>query len=371
MFNKIIIILVFSFPSVALAAPAIMSITGVISDGMQVTVTGGGFGDNGPNVILFDNFSKGTSGGKLPVAATIGVWEKMASTAFPDPLLSNGQGARCFDNTGWLNANLLKFNQMYSEVFVSSIGYVPSGYFFPSTTSEKTLPSRSALKHHWLYYSSTGYKTDNDPDLVGTCLNSPTSTYNLFANDYARATLDRDMDWQWVFSEPVRWTLWVKGNGNKISGSDGLYQAVSSAGQRYKRYTDQFAWFRNDDSVYGFDRLTVPGYLYGAGDPKANYVVDDVYVAVGPNAAARVELGNSAIYTNCTKLAISTPDVWSDTKIKVTIREGGFKSGDQVYLFVVRGNGEYSSGYGPFSMGQDVADKETVIPRTVQGFKNL
>ena len=65
-----------------------------------------------------------------------------------------------------------------------------------------------------------------------------------------------------------------------------------------------------------------------------------------------MEIGNSPIYTECTKLAISTPNTWSDTEIEITVREGSFTDGEQVYLFVVDSNGDYSDGYGPLIVGE-------------------
>lgn len=346
---SIICILSF-FPSVVFAVPSVADVSGNIVDGEQISIFGIGFGETGPNIILFDDFSRGTEGGLLTSSANIGVWDKIRSTGFADSLLSNDKGARCFgpptDTTpagGWYNNNTVLLGGVQSEVFISSRAYVPDGYYFPASIAEETYPDISALKFFWLYYTATGYATDNDPDLVATCFNSPTSTYNLFANDYARATLDRDMDWRWEWDKPVRYAFWIKGNGTSVAGSDGLYQSVSSTGQSLVSYHETFAWFAESDNVFGFDRLTVPGFLTGASNTQSAFVIDDVYVAVGPNAAARVEIGNNINYSSCTKLAIITPSAWSDGEITATVREGTFNDDEQAYLYVVDENGEVNA----------------------------
>ena len=361
------ILIIFIVPSLAISAPVVSGVAGVLVDGQQVTVTGFGFGTNGPNVILFDDFNRGEEGQELSASATIGTWSKMKSVSFADSLISNKKGARCFNESGWLNNNTVVFGKVYSEVFISSIAYVPNGYYMPPNKGqgEDAWPSISCLKHFWFYYTATGYKTDNDPDLVGFCVNSSTSKYNLFANDYARATLNREDDFNWSWDEPVQLSMWIKGNGTSREGSDGMIKGVSSLGQSQKNFPEDFyketdTWFSSTDNVFGFDRVTVPGFLTGTGDSKANYVVDDVYVAVGEDAAARVELGNASNYTACTKIAISTPDLWSDKQIVLTVREGTFKPDENVYLFVVDGNGDYSVGYGPLIMGQNIGDGKVI-----------
>ncbi|BBO74379.1 hypothetical protein DSCW_17960 [Desulfosarcina widdelii] len=149
---------------------------------------------------------------------------------------------------------------------------------------------------------------------------------------------------QWVWDEPVRWSVWFKGNGTTDSGSREFFGAVSSSGHTFYENHD-VAWFDESDMAVGFDRINFPGYFASTSYPTYNYVLDDIYIAAGDNAAARVEIGNNAIYTSCTKLAIATIDSWSDSSITATVREGGFSTNNTVYVFVVDSNNDPSSGY--------------------------
>jgi len=72
---------------------------------------------------------------------------------------------------------------------------------------------------------------------------------------------------------------------------------------------------------------------------------DDIYVAAGPNAAARVEIGDAPTYKASRTLAISTPQTWSDDKIVFTLRAGPFTDFSHAYLYVVDANNNVSKGY--------------------------
>ena len=345
--KKWLFVIFMLIPTIAYCNPTISTVKGTIADGQQINVTGGDFGDNGPNVLLFDDFSNGTDGDQASTSSELGHWSAMKGFTYSDNKLSNGKGLRVVDDSfssGWA-VNRIEFGNVYSEVYVSSRAYVPSGYRFPTASALKKMPSISALKHHWVYYGEKGYGIIDEPDIFGPNWTGA-NFYSVASNDSPLSTYDTSKDVQWVWDEPVRWSLWMKGNGTSISGSDGLFQAVSSSGQTNNRYKNYKAWFNPDHDLYGWDRMTVVGYLRsGATYPRDNYVIDDVYVAVGPNAAARVEIGNNSVYTACTKMAICTPTSWNSTKIAFTLREGTFKSGETAYLFVVKADNTPSSGF--------------------------
>jgi hypothetical protein len=339
-------LILFFCPALAFSTPFIISLSGLVADGQEITIYGTNFGPVGPEVVLFDDFSSGVEGQRALDDAVIGRWDQMSGFIFADPLLSNGKGLRVVDSNyscGW-GANWINFGETYSEIFITSKAYVPEGYCFPGATAEKTMPAISGLKHHWPMYGEKGYTVITMPDIF-----SPNWTgrnfYNVASNDSPLSSYDTSSSAQWVWSEPVKWSLWMKGNGTSIEGSDGVFHAVSSSGQTLKRYQNYKAWFNPDHEVFGWDRMTVVGYLRGASYPRDNYVIDDVYVAVGPNSCARVEIGDSPEYQSCKKMAICTPKDWSDNVISLSLREGNFKEGEIAYLFVVDSNHNISPGY--------------------------
>lgn len=339
-------------PSLSFSMPAITSLTGLAMDGEIMEIEGAAFGPNGPKIVLFDDFSGGVDGQQAASSAVIGTWASMRGFIFQDKVLSRGKGLRVVDPSfsSGHTVNWIEFGAPYSEVFMTSRAYVPEGYKFPSSSDLKTMPTISGLKHHWPMYGPKGYTDTSLPDVFGPNWTGK-NYYSVASNDSPISSYDTSGHVQWVWDEPVRWLMWIKGNGLSIEGSDGLFQAVSSSGQTHRRYQNYKAWFTPNHSVYAFDRMTVVGYLRsGSVYPEHNYIIDDVYVAVGPNSAARIEIGNKPLYTECTKMAVSTPVSWSANKISFTLREGTFKIGEPAFLFVVDANNTPSEGY-PIEFG--------------------
>lgn len=90
--------------------------------------------------------------------------------------------------------------------------------------------------------------------------------------------------------------------------------------------------------------MTMPGW-WGNGNNTSNQATyDDVYLAIGPNAAARVEIGDAPTYAASKRLAIMTPQSWSNGTITATVRMGPFKPSDTLYLFVVDASNVPSAG---------------------------
>lgn len=348
--KSILILTMMLVPSLAYSAPVINTVAGNITAGQQITISGSGFGANGPHVVLFDDFSQGSVGSVHPTTAVVGNWSKAMCIVYADPMLSNGRGARCVGSSGQLTS-VVTFPTT-QEVFVSSYAYVPSGYKFPYSDSPHSFPSISAMKHFWLMYGSNGYSNTSEPDIYG-----PNWTgavwYRITSNDTPMAGFDTNHEVAWAWDEPVRWTLWAKGNNDSISGTDGMFQGVSSSGHVEKSYTNYKAWFDSSYPVKGWNQLNIIGYTrsgasFNNGD---NWVIDDVYVATGANAAARIEIGNAPTYSSCTKLALFTPDTWSDNTITATVRQGHFSNGASAYLYVIDANGNANNSGIPITLG--------------------
>ena len=76
-----------------MAQPAVSGVQGTVANGQTITVTGSAFGATGPNVVLFDDFEKGTSGKAIlsgAGSAQTGQWSVVSgtrplSTAMPPP----------------------------------------------------------------------------------------------------------------------------------------------------------------------------------------------------------------------------------------------------------------------------------------------
>lgn len=339
----------------AAAQPAPARVSGTIGPDRQITISGSGFGE-GPNVILFDDFRSVRTGQPHDAQAVIGQWQVTQAVGFTDAKLSNGVGVRVIKDSGGALGSRMIFPEPAGEVFTSFVGYVPDGFKFPSAVAEETLPRVSALKMAWLMDGARGYNSGAGSDYVLGGYGG--GLYRIASNDRegpSRFDTRRNIGWAW--DTPVRFAYWLKGNGTERVGSDGLFQATNGHEQVTNRYTDYKPWFTPAHARHVWDRLNFVGYVRsGPGkDPVAqpassfeqghNFVMDDIYVATGPNACARVEIGNASTYAACTRLTLvttgSTGDRWTPTSITATIREGvltepELRSG---YLYVTDGQG--------------------------------
>ena len=227
------------------------------------------------------------------------------------------------------------------------------GTVFPQLLPEKSMPTVSGLKQQWFLLWSEGNGGGLGHDILGI---------TWTGNGFMRATSNEGKDYvyqewgdvAWVLGEPVGWTNWFKGDGLNRAGTKGYFQGISSAKQISRDYNSSNMggktwfgpWYEKEGMPYAWDRLSIVAYFRsGCSYPRDNYVIDDVYLAVGANSAARVEIGNKSVYTSCTKMAISTPTSWSDGRINFTVREGNFQPGEKAFVFVVDSNNNFSAGY--------------------------
>ena len=104
---------------------------------------------------------------------------------------------------------------------------------------------------------------------------------------------------------------------------------------------------------------------YGRATPPSHPTFDDFYLATGPNARARVEIGNQPSYTASTKLAILTTSSWTSSSITATMRQGIFRPGDTAYVFVFDANGNVSSASQAITLG-GTTPVDTLAPSAPQ-----
>jgi hypothetical protein len=333
--------------STATAAPEISTLRGSISNGNIIRVTGDGFGFHGPNISVFDDFEKGTSGNATsfgPDSAQVGTWDYISEVLVP-------KYSNAFAHSGYLS-NMSDWSDQGSheggrlvgktmiggvaEVYFSWWAYVPVDRDIPGTNT----PWGPNWKLFWIFrhpWPSSDYvftlMTNNLP--VG---NPPRADYFLMAagNDHRPPQRD-NFDTRYGPSTFVkgRWHRWEV--YMKASTRDGTLQAWEM-NDRVKR--TQIAFRTGIVTIHAgetWDRIHFPGY--GRGDFKSQTYYDDIYVATGPGARARLEIGDAESYESCTNLAVQTAKSWNDNEITATVRQGSFTSGQKAYVFVIDRDG--------------------------------
>lgn len=344
-------------PTGVFAAPAISGVNGTIANGQTVTINGSGFGSGGPNIVLYDNFEQGTNGGTVRTGSgtsTIGGWsEYISNSGYYPPRYSadySRGGAKSLKvdfmrpdagTTPKVRANFTGS----TDVFFSYWHYWPTGTHIPGTNGPGI--GGPNFKWFWLHGNDFGVMDY----LVVTLGDFPSNSGDTVGPGANYDSRGEAMHGYWNFSGGSSMDT---GRWQRVSG---YFKASQSAGKVWFNMTtpsgnytvcDLTGYTTSSRGDGLWHTLDLPGY--GRGDSNSVMYFDDVYIATGSNARARVEIGNASTYSACTNLAISTPTAWSSGQITATLRQGSFTSGQSAYLFVVDAAGTPSAGY-PITIG--------------------
>jgi len=333
-------------PSIVIAAPTISTVSGTIADGQSITISGSDFG-SGPTIVLFDDFETETSGQRMDTTATVGSWTG-----------SGGIGTRDFpyatsieSSSGNLAINTIEgdtwgaWDQVYvgmsetTEIFISYYAWVPIGYYYPYATSTASFSGTSSFKAAWLAYN--GSTTEDDlvvPTNAGT-------QFSISGNDWVSSItkIGLGQDW-WSWTQPNRLTTWIK-SGSPVTSNGTIYTQMMGSSRSDQTTIDRPIFDSDGVQNHAWNRVVVPGNFEIRSGYNDAMLYDDIYIASGENAAARVEIGNAATYAACTKLAIATHDNWSTTSITATVRQGVFSQLESAYLYIIDSSNSASAGY--------------------------
>ncbi|HQI75021.1 MAG TPA: hypothetical protein PK384_00780 [Candidatus Latescibacteria bacterium] len=331
-------------------------------NGNTIKVGGNGFGHHGPTVAVFDDFEKGSDGKVTaigPGSAQVGTWDTIADILVPKYSNAFAHSGSLSNMSDWSDHGAHEGGRWIgkmlpggvTDIYFSWWAYVPVNRAIPGANT----PWGPNWKLFWIYHHpwpASDYvftlMTDSLP--VG---NPPRADYFLMAAaDDRNAPMRANFDTRYGPSTFIkgrwnRWEVYMKG-----STSNGTLQAWEMNGG-VKR--TQIASRNGVVTIHAgelWDNLHFPGY--GRGDKNSQTYYDDIYVATGPGAMARVEIGNAAKYTECTNLAVITPTFWSDTTIEATVRQGSFRVGEAAFIFVLDVNGTPNTRGYPIFIGHRV-----------------
>ena len=333
---------IFLTSSIVRAEP---SITSAVIDGLALSVSGTNFGASSATVELYDTFENGTEAFDS-LEANIGSWTSR-SAPYPQVLVDDGySGAhsiQVYDTVNEVAAIAKKvFLAPVSEVFVSYWIKIPAGSYFPCATSAETLATQSCWKMSWLMYGDLGYQGENDicvPTYIGT------NHLVLAGNDYTPQIdgdyLDYGISSWWVWDRWMRISTWIKADPVNPSTTPGNIEVDIFSGA--SRLTEAWSIVVFDDDQIAtvekkWDRINVPGWI-GPGYSNIKPLYDDIYVATGDNARARIEVSNAATFAASTNSTIQIVTAWGTDAITATLNLGSFQDGDHIYLYVVDADG--------------------------------
>lgn len=320
----------------AFAAPNVTGVSGTLSVGSQITITGSGFGTKSVSApFLWDNFETGTNGSAV---AGNGNWVE-----YSDPT------SHVYTTSTFYSGTKSAHNHSVST---------PGGDWFRAI-GQKGLNSDVAyfsFYAKWRKYSGTYsgntimkfFRVNAQPDFYTS---RPSQWFTIFPNNN-----------DWFYSNGVN-----SAGGDLIQqdlcGGDGpactqatmptdngpwgrfeFYYKLSTPGVANGLATSWWNYRKEYDLPNQMNRLSGSGgqhidnFLIPAmndeqgGNVLFDYYVDDVYVDTTP---ARVEICNTSTWSARTHCEIQIPSAWTSSSITVSTNLTGFVNGSTVYVYVL------------------------------------
>lgn len=323
------------------ANPSIQEVQGAASAGTTVVVRGAGFGARGPEIVLFEDFEGAAPGAAVGEGTSyIGRW---SGTTGNPKIVSGGRsggGAMRAYSDGTPDQATLVMPQKHREIFVSFWVRVPPGTRFPGDTrGPGQFSSDSSWKLSWLMDTDRGFGVHERYDICLPTYTGAASGFQLAGNTFHASDRYVGTGW-WSWDHWMRVSTWIRNPQDKEPG--GVFETLSEdrgyGRRRFGAPTDRLA-----RSGQVFDVFSVPGWIRNGGGNNVRPEYDDVYVAVGPAAAARVELVNSRRYEDATKAELLLVSSWSGDRVEAEVPRGAGLDGETWYVFVTDGNGNRNS----------------------------
>lgn len=322
-----------------IAAPAITSVSGSITDNQTVTIDGSGFGSNNLRV------------------------EWLGGSAGPIESLASSVAFLAAPRAGWsedaaLNESRIDTRRAYSGsrslVFDPNLGRHNDGRFglIYDTGNNFTELYSSAM----YYFEDGSGATEGQWKMIRWCYrNSVTddAVPNMYISNWEGGPGDF---LQQHGGSGASATGWFSGQSLPLAGAwyrvETYVKPSSSASA-----SDGEMWIRTTkttDGTSGTQRFTgLTTYGSGVSD-RFRYIVfqnymgnggynnstrvwmDDIYVS---QTQARVEVCPASTWAQCKKGEIQAPSAWSGTRITVKLNKGAMSSLSGAYLYVVDGSG--------------------------------
>lgn len=325
-------------PEIARPANTVSSLSGEAITNSTITLSGT-FDASGPTVVLFDNFESTTAGVHVEYglpASFVGNWST-STTSGNSPIVSttrNFGGTQSMCNDMTLGANGGEF---YAQVFLSSAtqvlvcndwaligdwpGFAGTGanmkfnwYMFGNSTTDTDLYRGFSASGSVV---PTGSVYDgNDTSITKSFTANITTTTNTGARDGFHQTCE-----------------WIMG----LAPGTMHYTEISATGTYKLAYTTTSVaspYLSDAGSQHGhWDRVHIPGFGRVMVNPT-QWCHDNVYVATGTNAAARVFIADSTSQYAITKWAMAYPYFWDSSTIRIRVNTGPFANGETAYVWV-------------------------------------
>jgi hypothetical protein len=355
------------------AAPNITGVSGAVVNDAKITVSGSSYG-SGPIVIKWDNFEGATHTvgqmiGVGPGSLPWSVYHPSETEYYTNPKISDSNPRNNSAKYVRSSMYLLVSGQDKSTSIFEMINNNPMPKVFISMYLRwDQLSGLNQSNEKFWRIAGNGWATTVDPYIRYVTNSNDTRQVDIVSGSktWSLSPYDKSPN----ENEWIRMDMYaVQGDPNTPNGTCIFVTQYSENGsfRTVINKTDAITRDESTDNWYAIifeNYLSLPDYQ---GATAYNHDYDDIYIA---DSRARVELGNSPNWANCTHREIQIPNSWSDTSIQFTVNQGSYRSGECAYIYVVDKNNINSNGYpiliggGDASLCSNVSDTEGPIAPT-------
>ena len=344
----------------AIAQPFVAS-SGLTQEG-KLVLSGQSFG-SGPNIVLYDNFNDARIiDGELRLAPQVGKWHELSASS---PALHEDQRRDSSlvvrgpsyakltfgvdDSEGF--HGLKYFQEVFFSYSVRDVGEFPG-----DNSSLNSFSNISSTKDAWMMFGGRGDNTEYAVSQglpAGNDLYIPAWTgggFNIAGNNTGM--------------NPSFWQGELTKNWDFGGWNINMFHAELNPEDPYGRAEGFFSFINENQYVvnirngnfmedlrsermpYPFwDRIKFFAWLR-TGDAEVHRLLDDVYVAIGPNANARLVITDGRTLEKSTMIYHLFIDQWSNDKITASIPEHILEdSNNNYFVTVINSNNERSTSF--------------------------
>ncbi|MEF3691442.1 MAG: hypothetical protein V3574_00100 [Candidatus Moraniibacteriota bacterium] len=347
---SIVIFLV--WPSFSLGAPSISGVSGELSHGQVITISGVDFGSKSQATpVVWDDFESGIVGQNSVTPAIGSNWYNGGNVFYEGEILREGSSKSTrhdFTTEGVYNAALTKNGGPWGELYIS--------FFYRTDYGNLNAYYEDPCRNYKVFRmeGDNGLKSGDQGEGV------PLISYEKRASTTGIGLFETALRAQY---EPVTYSGtfyggdhprspigWANQEWHRVE----LYVNVLDGKKEFRMWEDSLentplktsdGWLETFYPYMGednsrFNELHFGIYFSRDNGASAYTYMDDIYV---DETIAHIEIGNAPNYDACTHREIQIPSAWSANSITATINQGSFSNGAMAYLYVVDANGEVNA----------------------------
>lgn len=298
----------------AWAAPSIQQIN--YSTLGNLEIHGNSFG-SGPKVVLFDNFEHGPLFSNQ-LSNISSAWHSQ-SVVYREPGGNHTHRAKypVVSQSGvkGMAQLAINFRTNYTEAFVAFSVKVPEGTTFAGASTPKTFPDPSSWKFTWLMHGSDGFGPGKGFDV---CIPTHVGNGNfaIGGNDGTISWFEQGSQW-WDWDHFNHMAMHIRLDPNAPSTQPITFDWSSISHRNQIKKSGSVDPSKLNSQVFAFDRINIPGWWGNGDNSQFDGLYDNLYVAVGPQARARVVLTDSADFSASKTRLVLMASSWTDSRIVI------------------------------------------------------